>query len=93
MYVCVFKGNPEPEISWSKDAKPLKEDYRIDIYSDRSVRYLEICDVTSADAGLYTVNAQNKVNSISASSKITVKLNPNKLKRPAIEGLYHYGTR
>lgn len=87
------KGNPEPEITWSKDNEPLKDDYRIDIYSDRSARYMQICDARSTDAGLYTLNAQNKVNSIKVSSKVTVKQNPNKLKRPLIEGLYQYGTR
>ena len=38
-----IQGSPEPEIIWFKDNKPLKDDYRVDIYNDRGIRYLEIC--------------------------------------------------
>jgi hypothetical protein len=72
---------------------PLKDDYRIDIYSDRGQRYLEICDVVMSDAGEYTIFARNNINQVHASSNVVVVENPKKIKRPNIEGLYHYATR
>ena len=72
---------------------PLKDDYRIDIYSDRGARYLEICDALMSDAGEYTIFARNTINQVHVSTHVVLCENPKKLKRPNIEGLYHYGTR
>jgi hypothetical protein len=72
---------------------PLKDDYRIDIYSDRGARYLEICDALMSDAGEYTIFARNSINQVNVSSTVVVSENLKKLKRPNIEGLFHYGTR
>ena len=90
---CNILGSPEPEITWFKDNMPLKDDYRIDIYSDRGARYLEICDAKMSDSGEYTIFARNQHNKVSAKTVVKVLDNPKKLKRPNIEGLYHYGTR
>lgn len=87
-------GSPDPEILWFKDNKPLKDDYRIDIYSDRGgARHLEICDVALSDSGEYTIFARNTLNKVSATVKCVVIENPKKPKRPNIEGLYQYGQR
>ena len=90
---CNILGSPEPEITWFKDNMPLKDDYRIDIYSDRGARYLEICDAKMSDSGEYTIFARNQHNKVSAKTAVKVVENPKKLQRPNIEGLYHYGTR
>ena len=44
-------------------------------------------------SGVYTIKAKNKSNEITLSCKVTVKENPQKLRRPVIEGLYAYGSR
>ena len=72
---------------------PLKDDYRIDIYNDRGIRYLEICDAKISDSGEYTIIARNNINQVNASTNVKVSENPIKIKRPNIEGLYQYGTR
>ncbi len=90
---CTIQGEPDAEIVWFKDNKLLKDDYRIDIYNDRMVRYLEICDVRPSDAGEYTIVAKCNQVSTQSSSNIIVLDNPSKPKRPNIEGLYQYNSR
>jgi hypothetical protein len=90
---CTIQGEPDAEIVWFKDNKLLKDDYRIDIYSDRMVRFLEICDVRPSDAGEYTIVAKCNHAITQSTSNIVVTENPSKPKRPNIEGLYQYNSR
>jgi hypothetical protein len=85
---CNIIGNPEPDILWFKDNLSLKDDYRIDIYSDRGARFLEICDVNVNDSGEYTIVVRNANQQVHAVTKVIIIQNPEKIKRPNIEGLY-----
>ncbi|CAF1298907.1 unnamed protein product, partial [Adineta steineri] len=46
---CSITGVPEPVIHWTKNNVDIREDHRIDIYSDRGVHHLEISDVLVSD--------------------------------------------
>jgi hypothetical protein len=78
---------------WFKDNKPLKDDYRIDIYNDRGARYLEICDAKLEDSGEYTIVDRKNIKKLYVSTKVNVIENKVKIKRPNIQGLYMYGSR
>ena len=71
----------------------MKEDHRVDIYSDRGVHHLEISEVLPADCGLYTVEAENSEGKISSTCQIDVIENIDQVKRLKVDGLHPYGAR
>ncbi|CAF1178754.1 unnamed protein product [Adineta ricciae] len=90
---CSIAGVPEPTIRWTKDNADIREDHRVDIYSDRGAHHLEISEVLTSDAGQYTIYAENSLGKISAECQIEVLENTDKVKRLKVEGLYAYGAR
>lgn len=59
-----FPGQPEPEVTWFKDDKPIKpkkkdKKYKVDWDVTTDVCSLEIKDVAQDDAGNYTAKASN----------------------------------
>ncbi|CAF2039813.1 unnamed protein product [Rotaria magnacalcarata] len=90
---CSIIGNPEPVIHWTKDNVDIREDHRIDIYSDRGVHHLEMSEILMSDQGLYTIHAENSLGKIDTECQIEVIENMNKIKRLKVEGLLPYGAR
>ncbi|CAF0795970.1 unnamed protein product [Didymodactylos carnosus] len=86
-------GIPEPTIRWLKGGNELREDHRIDMYADRGVHHLEICEAQMSDSDVYEIIAQNSVGRVSAKCKIEVKEDQNKIKRLKVDGLFAYGSR
>ncbi|CAF0827406.1 unnamed protein product, partial [Didymodactylos carnosus] len=86
-------GIPEPNIRWLKGGNELREDHRIDMYADRGVHHLEICEAQMSDNGVYELIAQNNIGKVSAQCEIKVEENENKMKRLKVDGLFTYGTR
>ena len=80
-------------IHWTKETIDIREDHRIDIYSDRGVHHLEISEVIVTDKGLYTIHAENPLGKITAECQIEVVENVDQVKRLKVEGLYTYGSR
>ena len=80
-------------IRWTKNNTDIREDHRIDIYSDRGIHHLEISEVLISDQGLYTIHAENLLGKINAQCQIEVIENTDKTKRLKVEGLLPYGTR
>lgn len=80
-------------IHWTKDGIDIKEDHRIDIYSDRGVHHLEVGEVSMSDQGLYTIAAENPSGRITADCQVEVIENVDRVKRLKVEGLYAYGAR
>jgi hypothetical protein len=93
MLFFFLKGIPEPVIHWTKDNVDIREDHRIDIYSDRGTHHLEISEVLTTDQGLYTIHAENILGKINAECRIEVIENVDKVKRLKVEGLFAYGSR
>lgn len=67
-FQCRVGGDPLPDVLWRRTAgiMPLG---RIKVLDDRSLR---IDDVTIADEGEYTCEADNSVGSVTASGYLTV---------------------
>ena len=78
---------------WFKDNHPLKDDYRIDIYSDRGNRFLEICDAKPSDSGEYTIFVRNNIKQVNAKTKVSVIENPAKSDRVDTKTLQAYNSR
>ncbi|GMT09123.1 hypothetical protein PFISCL1PPCAC_420 [Pristionchus fissidentatus] len=57
-----INGQPRPEIVWYKDARPLSSssDDRVSISEDGVTYSLAIRDMTTADAGKYSITAENE---------------------------------
>ncbi|KAF8382632.1 ttn-1 [Pristionchus pacificus] len=55
-----INGQPRPEIVWYKDARPLSSDGRISLKQDGVTYSLTIDDVTTRDAGKYSITAENE---------------------------------
>ena len=87
---CNIIGSPDPEVLWFKDNHPLKDDYRIDIYSDRGIRSLEICNAKLSDAGEYTIFVRNEVKQVNATTKLAIVENPGKTERASIKEMFEY---
>lgn len=80
-------------IHWTKDNVQIREDHRIDIYSDRGTHHLEITEILVSDQGLYTIHAENTLDKIDAKCRIEVIESTDKVKRLKVEGLHAYGAR
>jgi hypothetical protein len=86
-------GIPEPVIHWTKDAIDVKEDHRIDIYSDRGAHHLEISDVSLCDQGVYRIRAENCLGQVDVDCRLDVIESLDTSKRLQVDGLHVYGTR
>ena len=75
---------------WYKDNKPLKDDYRIDIYNNRGTSYLRICDAKKDDSGDYAIFSKNHMNDRFCLTRVIVNENLQKnykiLEHPDIKG-------
>ncbi|KAE9527726.1 hypothetical protein AGLY_012799 [Aphis glycines] len=71
-FQCSVSGHPPPWSSWEKDGQPIGVNSRMRIREDDDYRSLEICDVTSDDAGLYRITVENKFGKIQATARLEV---------------------
>ncbi|XP_025203950.1 uncharacterized protein LOC112600845 isoform X2 [Melanaphis sacchari] len=71
-FQCSVSGHPPPWSSWEKDGQPIGVNSRIRIREDDDYRSMEICDVTTDDAGLYRITVENKFGKIQATARLEV---------------------
>ncbi|XP_041477176.1 myosin light chain kinase, smooth muscle-like isoform X3 [Lytechinus variegatus] len=76
---CMVEGEPKPEVTWSFRGKPLSDEGRVEIYEEKGTCYLEIFDLVTRDAGLYTCRIVNSAGRSSALVELVVNAKP---KRP-----------
>uniref|UniRef100_A0A8C2ZP91 Titin n=1 Tax=Cyclopterus lumpus TaxID=8103 RepID=A0A8C2ZP91_CYCLU len=53
------KGRPDPEITWTKDARAVSRDKRIEMNNNYPLCELVISDAVRSDYGKYAINAKN----------------------------------
>lgn len=70
---AIIKGNPKPDITWSKDGKVLEKGERYDFEEDkRNNKFtLVIKEVEIDDKGAYQVTAKNYLGEASAQAILT----------------------
>lgn len=71
-FQCSVSGHPPPWSSWEKDGVPVGINSRMRIREDDDHRSMEICDITTDDAGLYRITVENKFGKIQATARLEV---------------------
>lgn len=66
-------GDPEPQITWTKNGKTLRSSEVVDLKYKNRVATLVINEVFPEDEGEYTCKATNSMGAASTSCKLTVK--------------------
>lgn len=70
---CAVSGDPEPQISWSKNGKIISSSEIIDLKYKNGVAKLTINEIFPEDEGLYVCTATNSVGSTDTQCRLTVK--------------------
>lgn len=79
---CQVKGDPEPQITWSKNGKSISSSDIIDLKYRNGVATLTINEVFPEDEGLFTCTATNSISAVETKCKLTVKpIDKNSAKR------------
>jgi hypothetical protein len=76
---CSVNGDPDPQITWSKNGKKISSSEIIDLKYRSGNATLKINEVFPEDEGEYTCTATNSVGSTDSKCKLTVKRKQNKL--------------
>ena len=71
--LCRVSGEPQPEIEWLKDNKPLQKTSKMQVKFQDHVALLTITDVTEQDAGLYTCRAANKFGEAQTTGALAIR--------------------
>ena len=58
------KGQPEPQVEWLKDDKPVKVDEHLDVGVDKDTHSLKIRGAVPDDSGLYKFKVSSKAGSV-----------------------------
>ena len=62
--VLLKKGQPEPQVEWLKDDKPVQVDEHLDVGINEDKHSLKIRGAVPSDSGLYTFKASSKAGSL-----------------------------
>jgi len=66
------KGDPDPQVSWLKDGKPISSSEIMEVKYKNGVASVTINEVFPEDAGKFTCKATNTKGSVETSSKVTI---------------------
>lgn len=66
------KGDPDPQVSWSKDDKPISSSQIMEVKYKNGVASLVIAEVFPEDGGRYTCKATNTKGSVETSSRVCI---------------------
>lgn len=76
------KGYPKPDITWTKDGKEIVAGGRIKyLWEDEESLSLVIKNVTTKDAGVYTIRAKNELGEDTTEIELIVKSAPKVIKK------------
>jgi len=70
---CIVKGDPEPQITWSKNGKAISSSEIMDLKYKNGTASLTIKEIFPEDEGVFTCTATNSIGSVETKSKLTVK--------------------
>lgn len=67
---CVADGQPQPEVSWHKERRPMVDGAHIHIFANGT---LAIISTQRSDAGLYTCTAKNLAGRASQDMRLIIQ--------------------
>uniref|UniRef100_A0A3B3C2U2 Uncharacterized protein n=1 Tax=Oryzias melastigma TaxID=30732 RepID=A0A3B3C2U2_ORYME len=70
--ICRVKGRPDPEITWTKDARALSRDKRTEINNSYPLCELVISDAMRSDYGKYAIFAKNSSGQVQATIVVNI---------------------
>ncbi|PSN48991.1 hypothetical protein C0J52_03867 [Blattella germanica] len=73
LLTCTIKGDPDPQVNWSKDGKTLSSSDIIDLKYKNGVATLTINEVFPEDEGQYVCEAVNSIGTAKTTCKLKVK--------------------
>uniref|UniRef100_A0A8C7NFQ2 Striated muscle enriched protein kinase a n=1 Tax=Oncorhynchus mykiss TaxID=8022 RepID=A0A8C7NFQ2_ONCMY len=87
---CLPAGSPHPQISWTKDKRPLEMDNRMSLISCPDGRQLvTIMKTSRRDAGLYECVASNPLASVTSSCTLSLACVPKRPGTPEVPQTYN----
>jgi len=66
------KGDPDPQVTWSKDGKPISSNEAMEVKYKNGVASVIINEIFPEDSGKFTCKATNTKGSVETSSKVAV---------------------
>merc|ERR1719431_308128 len=66
------KGDPDPQVTWSKDGKPISSNEAMEVKYKNGVASVIINEIFPEDSGKFTCKATNTKGSVETSSKVVV---------------------
>ncbi|XP_066569261.1 hemicentin-1 isoform X1 [Amia ocellicauda] len=85
--VCVGDGQPQPEVAWLREGRPVVEGTRLRVFANGTLR---IEPTQRSDAGRYTCTARNTAGSASLDIRLVIQVPPmipiGQLELPVIQG-------
>ncbi|KAG7241454.1 hypothetical protein INR49_025655 [Caranx melampygus] len=70
---CVADGQPQPEVTWHKDRRPVVESAHIRIFANGT---LAVTSTQRSDAGIYTCTAKNLAGRASQDMRLVIQVPP-----------------
>uniref|UniRef100_A0A8C7SR72 Hemicentin-2 n=1 Tax=Oncorhynchus mykiss TaxID=8022 RepID=A0A8C7SR72_ONCMY len=70
---CVADGQPQPEVSWHRERRPVTEGAHIQLFANGTLR---IAASQRSDAGMYTCSAKNLVGRASHDMRLVIMIPP-----------------
>lgn len=70
---CNVTGDPEPQITWTKNNKILSSSEVVDLKYKNGIAYLRINEVYPEDEGEYVCKATNSVGTSETKCRLTIK--------------------
>lgn len=70
---CQVKGDPEPQITWSKNGKSISSSDIMDLKYRNGTATLTISEIFPEDEGVFTCTATNSICAVETKCKLTVK--------------------
>lgn len=69
---CAVAGDPDPQITWSKNGKPISSSEIVDLKYKAGTATLTINEVFPEDEGTYTCTATNSIGSTDTACRLTI---------------------
>ena len=80
MLICVGYGQPNVDITWSRDSQVISNSSLLSIYEEDLAQggrvfkqsFLQLCSLQMSDSGVYTCSVSNGLSSVNSTVELSV---------------------